>query len=196
MRLVLDTSSAVSVALLDGAALLSAAHRYDPRRHAELLAAMVDSVLGEAGLTPADLTMVVAGQGPGPFTGLRVALVTARVLGFATGVPVHGVCSLDALALAAARRVAAGDEVLVATDARRREVYWARYRSQGPGLPPHRLGGPAVDPDLADLLDPEATDLGQLAAAELAAGVSIRPPDALYLRRPDAVEKQPAGAGR
>jgi tRNA threonylcarbamoyladenosine biosynthesis protein TsaB len=145
------------------------------------------------------------------------------VLGFATGVPVHGVCSLDALALAAARRVAAGDEVLVATDARRREVYWARYRSQGPGLPPHRLGGPAVgaaaglvvngarclgrgahlypqalppDPDLADLLDPEATDLGQLAAAELAAGVSIRPPDALYLRRPDAVEKQPAGAGR
>ena len=184
---------------------------------------MIESALGEVGVTPADLTMVVAGQGPGPFTGLRVALVTARVLGFATGVPVHGVCSLDGLALAAAWRVRGGDELLVATDARRREVYWARDRSLGPGRPPQRLTEPAVgtaaglvvdgarclgrgvhlypnalppDPSLADLLDPDAADLGMVAEAELSTGVAVRPPVALYLRRPDAVEKRPAGAGR
>ena len=167
--------------------------------------------------------MVWAGQGPAAFTGLRVALVTARVLGFATGAPVHGVCSLDGLALAAASRVETGDDLLVATDARRREVYSARYRSLGPGLPPRRLTEPAVgaaaelvvdgarclgrgaqlypdalppDPGLADLLDPDAADLGLVAEAELAAGVAARQPVALYLRRPDAVEKQSAGAGR
>ena len=80
-----------------------------------------------------EVTDVAVGVGPGPFTGLRVGLVTAQVLGHVLDVPVHGVCSLDALALAAVRcgTVTEQETFCVATDARRREVYWGRYRGFG-----------------------------------------------------------------
>ena len=97
----------------------------DARRHGELLAPFIDRVLASAGAGRGDLTAIAVGTGPGPYTGLRAGLVTARVLGSALGIPVDGVCTLDMIA--ARGRAAPGGEFLVATDARRKELYWARY---------------------------------------------------------------------
>jgi tRNA threonylcarbamoyladenosine biosynthesis protein TsaB len=134
-----DTATpAVSVALHDGERVVSEAFAVDARRHGELLAPMIAKVMADAGAVRGDLTAVAAGVGPGPYTGLRVGVVTARVLGAVLRIPVHGVCSLDVIA-AAARGDAGGREFLVATDARRKEVYWARYDAMG-----RRLEGPAV----------------------------------------------------
>ncbi len=104
LLLALDTSgAAVTVALHDGRGVVARRSTLDARRHAELLAPSVEAVLAEAAAARTDLTDVAVGVGPGPFTGLRVGIVTARVLGLALGVPVHGVCSLDALALQVAQ---------------------------------------------------------------------------------------------
>lgn len=213
MLLALDTSAAVAVAVHDGTDVVGSALAHDPRRHAELLVPMVDQVLREAGVTRRDLTAVAVGRGPGPFTGLRVGLVTARTLAHALGVPLHGLCSLDALAQQAvdAGVVADGAGVVAATDARRREVYWRRYRSVGGVAEP--VGDPAVaapavlplDGDLVvgrgatlypDLLppvpgaplDPQADALARVVLRRLAAGEDLSSTEPLYLRRPDAVE--------
>ncbi len=158
--LALDTSAAVAVALTDGSGrTLAARSVQEHRRHAELLAPLISAVLAEAGVDRTAVTAVVAGTGPAPFTGLRVGLVTARALALALGVPVHGVCSLDAIAAQAVRdlALAVGTEVLVVTDARRREVYWARYRVTGVASDPERaielLAGPAVDHPVAVAAD-------------------------------------------
>lgn len=157
MILSIDTSTsaiAVAVGELDdsgGIGLRDRREVVDPRAHTELLAPLIAQSLAAAGVTPADLDRIVVGTGPGPFTGLRVGLVTAVTMGRALGVPVHGVCSLDALAHAAAvsppadgeGRVAS--EVLVATDARRREVYWARYVRSSPAPAP--APAPALAPE-------------------------------------------------
>lgn len=139
----MDTSGGTAVALVDlpengPAQVLGHARNDDPRRHAETLAPMLTDVLGGTGFDA-----VAVGTGPAPFTGLRAGLVTAAALGRARGVPVHGVSSLDALARQVLDTGAA--DVLVATDARRREVYWARYRELGPD-DVDRLAGPAVGP--------------------------------------------------
>ena len=132
--LALDTSSAVAVAVLDDTgAVLSRGTDSGQRRHAEQLAPMIVAALAEAGVDRRELTAVVAGTGPAPFTGLRVGLVTVRALALALDVPAWGVSSLDALAAPALRAARErGDDdarVLVVTDARRREVYWALYRA-------------------------------------------------------------------
>ena len=143
LLLAFDTATpAVTVAVHDGDRVLAQETTVDARRHGELLAGHIEKVLAKAGASPADLTAIVAGIGPGPYTGLRAGLVTARVLGGALGIAVHGVCTLDVIAADAAA-AAAGREFLVATDARRREVYWARYSPAGsgcpaPGWPPRR----------------------------------------------------------
>jgi len=135
-----DTATpAVSVALHDGERVVSEAFAVDSRRHGELLTPMIATVMADAGASRADLTAVAVGVGPGPYTGLRVGVVTARVLGAVLGIPVHGVCSLDVIAAATSLTTAPGREFLVATDARRKEVYWARYDAVG-----RRLEGPAV----------------------------------------------------
>jgi tRNA threonylcarbamoyl adenosine modification protein YeaZ len=148
-----DTATpAVSVALHDGERVISTASALDARRHSELLTPMIAKVLADAGVPRTDLEAIAVGVGPGPYTGLRVGVVTARVLGSVLGLPVHGVCSLDIIAAAAvtARRgaegasprastAAPGWEFLVATDARRQEVYWARYDAAG-----RRMAGPQV----------------------------------------------------
>ncbi len=212
MLLALDTSAAVTAAVHDGATVLASALVHDPRHHAELLVPMVDDVLREAGVDRGRLTGIAVGCGPGPFTGLRVGLVTARTLGLALGVPVHGVCSLDALAqqVVDADAVAEGAPFVVATDARRREVYWARYQRRADVA--HALGEPAVvrpaelpvggDPVFgrgavlhADLLapaadeplDPDAGALARVVVRRLALGADLSSSDPLYLRRPDAV---------
>ena len=117
-----------------GAALkvLSNAEQADSRRHAESLGVMLARALGDPRVADRRLDAVVAATGPAPFTGLRAGLVTARALGRARGIPVHGVPSLDAVARAALDQLAdEGSTVLVVTDARRREVYAARYRARG-----------------------------------------------------------------
>ena len=117
----------------DGIDVLAERVVVDARAHAEQLTPNVLGALSTARLTVDDLTAVVIGCGPGPFTGLRVGMATAAAYGQALGIPVRGVCSLDAIG------VDTVGDVLVVTDARRREVYWARYRD---GV---RVDGPAVD---------------------------------------------------
>ncbi|MGQ7295422.1 tRNA (adenosine(37)-N6)-threonylcarbamoyltransferase complex dimerization subunit type 1 TsaB [Quadrisphaera sp. KR29] len=153
LLLALDTSSAVGVALLDGERLLAHEQHLDARRHGELLAPAVRAVLAAAGADRRDLGALAVGVGPAPFTGLRVGVVTALALGEALGVPVHGVSSLDALAataLAAAPASARGPLAggfVVAADARRREVHWARVAVEDASDALsgwHRTAGPAV----------------------------------------------------
>lgn len=204
LLLAVDTATpAVTVALHDGASVVAESTQVDARRHGELLLPAVDRVLASAGLKLDAVTGLVVGVGPGPYTGLRVGLVTAATFGSALGVPVHGLCTLDGLAYASRL----DGPFVVATDARRKEVYWARYdgfRS--------RVGEPAVDrpAEIAErvaglpvvgagaLLYPEvfpdarapehqsAAALASLAAEKLAAGEDLLPPRPLYLRRPDA----------
>lgn len=178
-----DTATpAVSVALHDGDRVTARAQAVDARRHSELLMPMIEQVMAEAGAARADLDAVAVGVGPGPYTGLRVGVVTARVLGAVLSLPVYGVCSLDIIAAAAARP---GREFLVATDARRKEVYWARYdaaarRVAGPDvgpasaipdaaqLPVAGAGGPLYPAAFGELTGPEYPDAGTL--AQLVAG--------------------------
>jgi tRNA threonylcarbamoyl adenosine modification protein YeaZ len=132
--LAIDTATPVVTAgvVADGE-LLAERVTVDPRAHAERITPNVLGALADAGRRMADLGAVVVGCGPGPFTGLRVGMATAAAYGHALGIPVYGVCSLDAIG------GQTSGETLVVTDARRREVYWARYRE---GI---RTGGPAVD---------------------------------------------------
>ena len=130
----LDTSSAaISAAVAEVTDTLDALARrqvINPRGHGELLAPTIAAVLADVGRTPADVGALVVGIGPGPYTGLRVGLVTAAAIADALRIPVYGVCSLDGIS---------GGE-LVVTDARRKEVYWARYDADGA-----RVEGPFVD---------------------------------------------------
>lgn len=158
--LALDTSAGVAVAVTDDqGAPLATRHVDQQRHHAELLAPLVQEALADAGVDRRELTRVVAGTGPAPFTGLRVGLVTARTLALALRVPALGVPGLDAVAARASRALPvdpqAPVDVLVATDARRREVYWAVYRLTGPGVV-EVVVPPQVGPAAAVADDPRA----------------------------------------
>ena len=148
MLLAIDTSTtAIGAALHDGSAggVVARVVHEDARRHGELLAPAVAAVLEQAGASRDQLTEIVCGVGPGPFTGLRVGVVTALVLAHSLGLAQPaGVCSLDAIAHAVAtdRSQRREGRLLVATDARRKEVYWAVYEL-GDGVA-HRVDGPAV----------------------------------------------------
>lgn len=127
LLLAIDTSTtAITVGLHDGASVVAESTTLDARAHAERLAPNIRVALASAGAEPGDVTDVVVGIGPGPFTGLRVGIVTGRTFAFALGVPVRGLTSLDAIAHAAWLEGRRGD-LLVATDARRKEVYAATY---------------------------------------------------------------------
>lgn len=216
MLLALDTSTAaVTAAVLsaDGATLAQASV-VDARRHGELVSVLMSQVCADSGLGVAGIETVAVGVGPGPFTGLRVGISSALAFAHARKIPVHGVCSLDALAQRAVLDGAVASDAegfLVASDARRREVYWAHYRSAA-GYP-ERLAGPEVA-SAADLpvalrrlpavgqgvsLYPEAfadsggprhvdaVALGTLAIAGLnRQWPGLVPVQPLYLRRPDA----------
>ena len=171
-----DTATpAVSVALHDGERVIAAASALDGRRHSELLMPMIAKIMADAGASRADLTAIAVGVGPGPYTGLRVGVVTARVLGSVLRLPVSGVCSLDVIAASASP----AGPFLVATDARRKEVYWARYdaggrRVDGPhvgqasaipdavGLPVAGAGGPLYPEAFGELIAPAYPDAGTL----------------------------------
>jgi tRNA threonylcarbamoyl adenosine modification protein YeaZ len=188
--LAIDTATpavTAGIVKLDGLEVLAERVTVDARAHAERLTPNVLAALADAGITVDDLEAVVVGCGPGPFTGLRVGMATAAAYGHALGIPVRGVCSLDAIGIHTA-----GD-ALVVTDARRREVYWARYRD---GV---RVDGPAVDapadvPGAAEALErppvyPTAAGLVRAVADWTAEPAPLIP---LYLRRPDAKPQQPA----
>lgn len=184
-------------------------------RHAETLGLLIPEVLGEAGIQMSELNAVVVGLGPGPFTGLRVGVMTAAALGDALGIPAHGVCTHDAVA--AMHKGLAGstphgttvpsEGLVVVTDARRKECYWADYDCAG-----DRRSGPHVerpadvvtrsdwrsnglvigDPSFSEALgiavvetQPDPTGL-VLAASDLTNGQPPEPLEPLYLRRPDA----------
>jgi len=143
LLLALDTATpAMTVALHDGSRVLAGQATVSSRRHGELLAAMIQQVLAAGGATRADLGAIAVGTGPGPYTGLRAGLVTARVLSSALGVPAVGVCTLDVIAREAAP-AAAGREFIVAADARRKELYWARYTPDGRRVGEPMVGSPA-----------------------------------------------------
>jgi tRNA threonylcarbamoyl adenosine modification protein YeaZ len=198
--LALDTATpAVTAGVVrrDGSQCVALAERVtvDARAHAERLTPNVLAALADAGLRMADLDAVVVGCGPGPFTGLRAGMATAAAYGHALDIPVHGVCSLDAIG------VRTTGETLVVTDARRREVYWARYRdgvrTDGPAVnaPADVDPGPAQavagSPEHAALFDLPCVEPVYPSAAGLVAAVADfssapSPLVALYLRRPDA----------
>jgi tRNA threonylcarbamoyl adenosine modification protein YeaZ len=212
----LDTATpAVTVALHDGSQPLAQLVTVDAHRHAELLAPAIAKVIADAGASREELTAVAVGVGPGPYTGLRVGVVTGLVLGAALGIPVYGVCTLDVIAadVAAGGQDGPDNDFLVATDARRRELFWARYDRSG-----RRTAGPEVSPPVAipdrglpaagegprlypELLPagrgpayPAAATLCRITVAALAAGDRgdgsglLLQPEPLYLRRPDARE--------
>lgn len=187
--LALDTSAAVAVSLTDDTGVLLAARSdQQQRHHAELLTPMIAAVLADAGVDRRELTSVVVGTGPAPFTGLRVGLVTARTLGLALGIPARGVPSLDAIAAAASRTLPEGTDVVVATDARRREVYWSSYRLAGPGrievLVPPSVGA------AADVVLNGALVIGR--GGSLYADVFAPPVDGPVVAPVGAVALQPA----
>jgi tRNA threonylcarbamoyl adenosine modification protein YeaZ len=205
--LALDTSSAAVTAALfevtdDAVEQLAERVTVNARGHGEHLAPNIAACLREAAVAPGALGAIVAGLGPGPFTGLRVGLVTAAVLAELLAIPAYGVCSLDAV-------VPAGQpgELIVATDARRKEVYWARYDAAGGRLDGPHVARPADVPldgitavagagarlyrdvfgvAVLDADFPAAPALVARASDRIRSGTASEPLTPLYLRRPDA----------
>lgn len=204
--LAVDTATpAVTAGVVDTTEMVVLAQcvTVDAKAHGELLTPHILSALSEAGRTLADVDAIVCGVGPGPFTGLRAGMATAAALGQVLGRPVHPVCTLDAIAA-----VEQGP-LLVASDARRKEVYWAAYDAAGT-----RVAGPSVDkpavvvdriPALgvervagngATLYDlglphtgrefPTPLGIARVARDAVLAGAEPGPFTPLYLRRPDA----------
>ena len=200
MLLAFDTATPhVTVALHDGDRVVAEYSANESMRHGEMLAPGIADVLAQAGAISQDITAVAVGVGPGPFTGLRVGLVTARTMGLALEIPVYGVCTLDVLA---AEAVDAGlEDFLVATDARRKEVYLAAYedgrRVSGPDVvKPADAATDAIVVGRGAVLYPEAFPNARgpelPSAAVLCAVVAeerfeLLDPDPLYLRRPDTM---------
>lgn len=196
--LALDTATpavTAGIVRLEDSSVLAQRVTVDARAHAERLTPNVLAALADAELTMSDLDAVVVGCGPGPFTGLRAGMATAAAYGHALGIPVRGVCSLDAIGV-----LTTGD-TLVVTDARRREIYWARYRdgvrTHGPAVNPAADVDPgtaravAGSPEHAELFDLPVCGPVHPTPAGLVAAVADWSDDpaplvALYLRRPDA----------
>jgi tRNA threonylcarbamoyl adenosine modification protein YeaZ len=212
--LAIDTSTpavTAGVATLDGddVTVLSERVTVDARAHGELLTPHLLEAVDEAGATLGALDAIVCGVGPGPFTGLRSGMATAAALAFALGIDAHPVCGLDAIAHEAPR----GEPLLVITDARRKEVYWAAYDMWGVRLNGPHVQRPAELPSGADVklaagdgarlyaeilglravepYYPTVAGLVAVARKSLLLGKHPEPLIPLYLRRPDAVEPAP-----
>jgi tRNA threonylcarbamoyl adenosine modification protein YeaZ len=203
--LAFDTATPqVTVALHDGERVVAEYSASESMRHGEMLAPGIAQVLSDAGAMSQDVTAVAVGVGPGPFTGLRVGLVTARTMAFALDIPVYGVCSLDVIA---AEAIDAGlDTFVVATDARRKEVYLASYddgrRVSGPEVVrPADAATESVVVGRGAVLYPDAFPNSRgpehpsaVVLCDVVAGerFELLDPEPLYLRRPDTMEpRQP-----
>lgn len=200
LLLAFDTATpAISVAVHDGTTIVGSARAEGAMAHGELLSPTIRKALALAGAAVTDLTDVAVGVGPGPFTGLRVGVVTALTLARARGLRAHGVCSLDPIGRAAKGAEA---EFIVATDARRKEVYWARFgadgvRIDGPyvdkpavveslGLPVVGSGAELYGLDSGSVTAPAHPDAEVLAQIIVDGSAPNLPLEPLYLRRPDA----------
>ena len=178
--LAIDTATASTAVAMVGDGIVLASDVDDaPQRHAEVLMPMVERLVAEHGVP----SHVACGVGPGPFTGLRVGIVTARTLAAVWQVPLVGVCSLDVLARSHVESDAPEGPFEIVTAARRREVYFARYRQDGT-----RIEGPDIREGMppASALQVDPATLGRLAADAIAAGAALSAAP-LYLREPDAV---------
>lgn len=187
-----------------------------PNQHGEQLAPLIEELLEARDVVVGDLGAIAVGLGPGPFTGLRVGIVTAKAMGDVLGIPVYGLCSLDSMARPHMSR---SEPLAVITDARRKQVYWRRYDENGAPLGPPDLDRPA---DLAarlqgsvrklvgagavmyadefadftilegrtargaDLAYPDVSLLAQMVLDRIEAGEAPGDLTPLYLRRPDA----------
>ena len=190
MLLAIDTSAGISVAVVDrDAGILAERSSDDTRSHAELIGDFIHDCLAESGVAVSALSGIVAGMGPGPFTGLRVGIAAARVFAIGAGKPVIPVVSHDAIAFGLS------EPLLVVTDARRREVYWSLYSGMDDAGLPIRVGGPNLDKP-ADLQTPagyrrleaatvSAGSLGLLAESLYANKRPFAGSEPLYLRSPD-----------
>jgi len=170
MTLAIDTStSRTSVAIVKDGAIIWSGHRDGATEHGPALPSLV-----QEGIQGFAFDAVVVGMGPGPFTGLRVGIAFAQSFALARGISVRGVCSLDAIAAQVNEK-----DFIITVDARRKEVYWARYKD---GV---RFGEPAVNfpADVAGA--PIHSDLYPDMKALVALAGNITEP--MYLRRPDAV---------
>ncbi len=188
MLLAIDTSAGTSVAVIDGDRVLSEASDPGTRGHAEHIGTLIETALADANATPADITGVVSGMGPGPFTGLRVGIAAARAFAAGRSIPVHPVASHDAVASGRS------SPTLVVTDARRREVAWTTYDAEGEKIDGPHLAHPeeletAVEGyagfERIDAAEISAASLGLVAERLLAAGRPTGPEQPLYLRAPD-----------
>ena len=194
--LAIDTSVGVSVAILRSNGELTQSQAVDHGMQGELTAELISQVVADSGLEISEITDVVVGVGPGPFTGLRVGLVTAAVFAHARNIPIHGICSLDAIAFDYTK------PCVVVTDARRKELYWARYEDKRIGepqvskpedllaqFPDSEFVGPGAQlyPDFISgkVSELKAGSLAKLFATGTAQLVDVSP---MYLRKPDAVE--------
>ncbi len=192
--LAIDTSAGTSVAVVDrDRGILAQADEFDTRRHAEVIGVLIERVLAEAGVALTQLSGVVAGMGPGPFTGLRVGIAAARAFAFGIGKPVVPLVSHDAFALDLT------EPLLVVTDARRREVAWSTFAPGDELGLPVRLAGPELAaPEQLETVVPgydsyrrvdaatiPAGPLGMLGERLFAAGRPFGPSEPLYLRPPD-----------
>jgi len=199
IRLCIDTSIGTSVAVTDGWVVRAEVNEFDSMRHAEVIGELIRDAFALAGVTNSDVEAVVAGVGPGPFTGLRVGLAAASAFAVGASIPLVSVVSHDAIAVELAEEVFADEvEFIVTTDARRREIAWSRYtvldpnarealaftRAEGPALArsdeslmPHV---PRVDADHVS-----AARLGLLAQAAFENNLDLPPFEPLYLRSPD-----------
>ena len=205
----LDTAMVVTVGLARGGVPIGAAVIPDRMTQVEQLTPVIAEVCRKAGVQVGQLDQIVVGLGPGPFTGLRVGIVTARILAEVVGADLHGVCSLDGIAAHFGSSPVSDNPdgpgepaggFVVATDARRREVYWALYgadgvRSAGPyvsvpaEVPRQPTIGPAADlyPELLHAVPgPRSLDPSVLAVRGPSLPSAGQQP--LYLRRPDAAE--------
>lgn len=201
--LAIDTSAGTSVAVLSMGTVLAEVNYPEPMTHSERIGAAIEKVLEEAGVRPSQISQVVAGVGPGPFTGLRVGLAAAQFFALGAKADLVAVCSLDAIALDYFQANPGSKALLVSTDARRKEVFWASYQGVANGTP-IRVLGPSVNKpeDLGEFINLEehavtelvvrAASLGQIAfdqsLTELGANRDISP---IYLREPDAVPTKP-----
>jgi tRNA threonylcarbamoyl adenosine modification protein YeaZ len=208
--LAIDTSSGTSVAVLKDGVALAEIEIADTRSHTESIGDAINDALARAGVKPTQITAVAVGRGPAPFTGLRVGIAAAIMFAEGAGAKLFGIVSLDAIAKQEfeSRAVQPGSglvdtqPLLVTSDARRSEHYWATYSGLNRHGVPICIDGPAVNrpADIEVLLaergiSPARTSvvisaraIGELFEAQAAAGVLSHDVTALYLRNPDAVE--------
>ena len=168
--LAIDTStSRTSVGIIEDGVLVWSGYRDGATAHGRALPALIqEAIIGRS------LVEVVVGMGPGPFTGLRIGIACARAFAFAREIPVRGVCSLDAIAPHVSSK-----DFIITVDARRKEVYWARYVD---GV---RVGEPAVNfPAAVEGTEIYSDLFPDLLAMVLLKGNITEP---IYLRHPDAV---------